>query len=135
MKQFNSLFCRLLIIGFLTAALGATVASAHSDEEVLKLTQTAKYNVVTGNWDVEMEDSSSDIAKAFKKHLPKLDYTLVEEESDGDKINLTFRGPGDYKVVIKLNPRGKETNVRIRAGLTGSEAKSSEMFSYVYKQM
>lgn len=120
------------LFGLLSAA---PLRAGHSEEEVIQKTQTADYNLITGNWDVQLEMSSEDIAKEFKKYLPEIEYVLVEEEQDEDNIVLTFRGKGDEKLVIKLKPMGKETNVRIRSGLTGSESKSLQLFSYVYKRM
>jgi len=125
-----------MIMGLLLGLnLTPSVYAGHSEEEVIKKTQTADYNLITGNWDVRLDMSSEDIAKEFKKYLPELDYVLVEEDVDEDNINLTFRGEGDDKLVIKLKPMDKETNVRIRHGLTGSEAKSQQLFSYVYARM
>lgn len=128
---------RLFILIALLAGLGLgnAVEAARSDEEVIRKTQTANYNLITGNWDVRLEMSSDAIAGEFKRFLPELNFALVEEETDEGRINLTFRGEGDEKLVIKLKPMGKETNVRIRHGLTGSEAKSLQLFSYVYKRM
>ena len=125
----------MLIALSMGLVIGASVEAARSDEEVIRKTQTADYNLITGNWDVRLEMSSEAIAGEFKRYLPELDYALVEEDRDEDRINLTFRGKGDDKLVIKLKPMGKETNVRIRHGLTGSEAKSLQLFSYVYKRM
>ena len=99
------------------------------------MTQSAKYNIITGNWDVRLEMSPKAIAREFKKYMPELEYALVEENTDGGRISMTFRGEGDTKVVIKLKPMGEETNVRIRFGLVGHETKSRELFSYIYKQM
>ena len=119
--------------------LSTTAMAAHSEEEAIKQVQSANYNVITGNWDVELPGSGSAIAAEFKKHMPNLDYHLVDKESakkkGDDRITLTFRGAGDQRVIVKLKENDGTTNVRIRVGLVGNEAKSIELFKYVFQHM
>lgn len=119
-------------------ALGIASAgqAAHTEEEALAKAQAATYNVVTGNWDAQVEKSPMEVAKDFKRHMPSLDYHLVEERiKDRDRIVQTYRGEGDQRVLVKLKDMGRETNVRIRVGLLGSEAKSMQLFTYIYQRM
>lgn len=113
--------------------------AASSEEAAIKLVQRSSYNILTGNWDVSLERDAKEIAEEFKSELPALDYYLVEEDvvmkNGSDRVVLTFRGEGDQRVVVKLKEMGSETNVRLRVGLAGSEAKSAELFKYVYVRM
>lgn len=126
------------MVAFAALSCGSA-ASANSAEESIKLVQTASYNVVTGNWDVELARPAPEIADTFKRALPNLDYHLVDEDLDEkrgkDRIVLTFRGEGDQRVVVKLKELDGVTNVRIRVGALGSDSKSTELFKYVYERM
>ena len=128
------LLTKVLLGAAALGLLAPSVQAGHSDEATLKLVQTSKYNVLTGNWDVVQGGTAPAIAKDFKKNLPRLDYHLVQETVNGSgRIVLTFRGEGDQRVIVKLKELEDETNVRIRVGALGNEAKSSQLFSYVYK--
>lgn len=135
-KLNRSRFLSRILLGFAfaTALVPVAIQAARTDEQTLKMVQTSKYNPVTGNWDVRLSEDAVDVSNSFKKHLPNIDYHLVEEKTKGrGRITLTFRGEGDQRAIVKLKQNEEETNVRIRVGLVGSEAKSSQLFSYVYK--
>jgi len=124
----------LLVFAIAAAFAPLAVQAARTDEQTVKLVQTSKYNPITGNWDVRQKGEPVEISKAFKKHMPNIDYHLVEEKTNSSgRITLTFRGEGDQRAIVKLKQYGGETNVRIRVGILGSETKSSQLFSYVYK--
>ncbi len=125
-----------ILLGFALAAafMSFGAQAARTDEDTLKVVQTSKYNPIVGNWDVRQKGEPAEISKDFKNHLPNIEYHLVEEKTNGrGRITLTFRGDGDQRAIVKLKQYGEETNVRIRVGIVGSEAKSSQLFSYVYK--
>ncbi len=134
LNRFPSLSQFLLGFVIATALVPVGIQAARTDEQALKLVQTSKFNPITGNWDVRQKGDPVEISKAFKKHLPNVDYHLVEEKTNGSgRITLTFRGEGDQRAIVKLKQFEEETNVRIRVGIVGSEAKSSQLFAYVYK--
>ncbi len=134
LNRIPSLSQFLLGFAIATALIPVAVQGARTDEQALKLVQTSKFNPVTGNWDVRQKGDPAEISKAFKKNLPNVDYYLVEEKTNGSgRITLTFRGEGDQRAIVKLKRYNEETNVRVRVGIVGSEAKSSQLFAYVFK--
>ncbi len=136
----NNIRIALLTFSLAVAAsLTSLAQAAHSEGEAVKVVQSSKYNVLTGNWDVVLEGDASSIAEDFKKQMPNLDYHLVEEETVGKKKSertvLTFRGEGDQRVVVKLKEVPEGTNVRLRVGIAGNETKSAQLFKYVFMRM
>lgn len=116
--------------------LASAAHGARSEEEAIKVAQSSRYNILTGNWDVALKQPAPSIAEDFKRVLPELGLHLTDEERRSDeRIVLTFRGEGDQRVVVKLKEAAGSTNVRLRVGLTGSEAKSNQLFTYVYQRM
>ena len=128
--------CRAAL-ALLVAFLGIPVAiAAHGEEETLKKVQQAKYNYVTGNWDVRVKGEVRELVKSVKRHMPGLDYTLVEEDlKNSSEATLIFRGPGDQKVVVKFKEYATLTVFRIRIGLAGNQSKSVQLFTYLYRKM
>lgn len=126
----------LSVLGFFPDSL---TSAASSEEAAIKLVQSSSYNLITGNWDVVLGKVASEIVEDFKANLPELDYHLVEEDvtkkGGNERRVLVFRGVGDQRVVLKLKEFEGGTNVRLRVGLTGNEAKSAELFKYVYLRM
>ncbi len=118
------------------ARLGDIENPGESEEGTLKRVQQAKYNFVSGVWQIRMNEEIRDIEKGFKTYLPRLDYTLVDEKiKDSDRMTMTFRGMGDKKLVVKVKSQGIFTILSIRLGLTGNENKSAQIFSFVYRRM
>ncbi|MDQ8185825.1 hypothetical protein [Pelagicoccus sp. SDUM812002] len=121
------------------ASLTSLAQAAHSEDEAVKVVQSSKYNVFTGNWDVELDDDARSLAEDFRMQMPNLDYHLVDEETvvkkNSARTVLTFRGDGDQRVIVKLKEIPEGTNVRLRVGMAGSEAKSAELFKYVFMRM
>ncbi len=136
MKVKSSYFMRAFAVLVLMGLSGTGVFASNSEEDTLKRVQQAKYNMLTGNWEIRLNEEIRSIESAFKNFLPGLDYVLVDEKMrDSDRNVLTFRGQGDTKVVVKLKTFGIFTNIRIRIGLTGNQNKSAQLFSYVYRRM
>lgn len=132
LTQFN----RLILAFFISTSMCLVASASKSEEDTLKRIQQAKYNVFTGNWDVRLKMDIKMVGEGIKKGMPSLDYTLVDEAIDSPKLTtLTFRGPGDMKVVVKLKRYEAYTNFRIRVGLVGNESKSAQIFNYVYRKM
>lgn len=127
---------RLILALFVSVAMSLVASASKSEEDALKRIQQAKYNVFTGNWDVHLQSDIKTVGEGIKKGMPGLDYTLVDEEiSSPLRRTLTFRGPGDQKVVVKLKRYEAFTNFRIRVGVVGNESKSAQIFNYVYRKM
>lgn len=127
---------RSLLGAFVLAGSFVSAFAANSEEDTLKRVQQAKYNFVSGVWQIRMNEEIRDIEKGFKTYLPGLDYTLVDEKiKDSDRMAMTFRGMGDKKLVVKVKSQGIFTILSIRLGLTGNENKSAQIFSFVYRRM
>ncbi len=125
----------VLGLAVLACAVGPALAT-NSEEDTLKRVQQSRYNFVTGVWQLRLNEEIRLVERGFKDFLPGLDYTLVDEKiKDEDRMSMTFRGMGDRKLVVKLRSQGQFTLISIRWGLTGSETKSAQIFSYVYRRM
>ena len=127
---------RLILALFMAVSMSLVASASKSEEDTLKRIQQAKYNVFTGYWDVRLNMDINSAGKGAKKGMPGLDYTLVDEKIKSPlRSTLTFRGPGDKKVVIKLKRNEVFTIFRIRVGLVGNESKSAQIFNYIYRKM
>ena len=131
-----SIFSFLSVFAAIVVALAPASRADDAESEAVKLAQRSSYNVFTGNWDVSLDRPALSIAESFKRILPALDYHLVDEAVDEkERVKLTFRGEGDQRVLVKLKEMNGATNVRIHVGRLGNEAKSSQLFTYVYERM
>ena len=111
-------------------------SAGNSEEETLKRIQQAKYNFLTGNWNVRLNEDFNVLGETVKKNLPGLDYTLVDEVmKKSNRVTFVFRGPGDQKVVVKLKSYESFVNFSVRVGLAGNQSKSAQIFSYIYRKM
>tara|TARA_B100000900_G_scaffold363237_1_gene337073 strand:+ start:952 stop:1356 length:405 start_codon:yes stop_codon:yes gene_type:complete len=117
--------------------LSATSSVAtNSGENAIKRVQQAKYNSLTGIWEIRLNEEIRPLEAGFKNFLPNLDYVLVDEKMrNAGRNTLIFRGQGDTKVVIKLRTFGIFTKISIRIGMTGNRSKSAQLFGYVYRRM
>ena len=82
------------------------------------------------------ETSLADLELACRKAVETLGYEEIETMPDKDQIRLTARTVGGEPVELQLSAKGSSrTELRIRVGVLGNEARSRLVLEQIHQSL
>ena len=110
--------CALLVVGGAAAAGAGTVAYVRGD------LQATVDGTLDRSW------------TATQSAMKDLEMSVTDQQKDGLSARLIARGVGDKKVTIRLKKvTGTTTEISIRVGTWGDEAKSRQVLDGIKKHL
>jgi len=82
------------------------------------------------------ETSLADLERACRKAVETLGYEEIETTPEPDQIRLTARTVGGEPVELQLSAKGSSrTELRIRVGVLGNEARSRLVLEQIHQSL